>query len=71
MFLSSIFGRMKRRDNEDGARHWPHIFTIKESPRLSRELWERFRAAAGYRDETTIDALRRALELYIEQGPKR
>ena len=52
----------------DNARR-PHIFTITDSPRLPRELWERFKVSAQARGEQTIDALRRALELYMEQKP--
>ena len=45
-----------------GALRPPH--TVR---RLPRELWERFRASAEAKGEQTIDALRRALELYIQQ----
>ena len=58
--FSIIFGGMT-----DDRRS--HIFTIKDSPRLTRELWDRFRKTAEARGELTIDALRRALELYIAQ----
>jgi hypothetical protein len=66
MTFLAIVRRMTTRDED---KHRPHIFTIKASPRLSRELWEEFRAVAERRGEFTIDALRRALELYIAQEP--
>ena len=43
-----------------------HLFTVKDTPRLPRELWDRFRQTAEANGEHTIDALRRALDLYIE-----
>lgn len=45
----------------------PHIFTITDSPRLPRDLWDRFKARAETRGDKTIDALRRAIELYLQQ----
>jgi predicted DNA-binding protein len=53
----------------DNARR-PHVFTITDSPRLPRELWERFKANAQARGDQTIDALRRAIELYLDQKPE-
>ena len=46
------------------------MFTITDSPRLPRELWERFRTQAQTRGDQTIDALRRALELYLAEKPE-
>lgn len=46
----------------------PHMFTITDSPRLPRELWDRFKARADTRGDKTIDALRRAIELYLQQA---
>lgn len=67
MFLSLIFRPMTEPPRRSA---WTHIFTIEDSPRLTRALWEEFRASAERRGDKTIDALRRALELYIQQEPK-
>lgn len=48
----------------------PHIFTLGESPRFTRELWDRFRATAAAHGWQTIDAVRTALEMFIQNPPE-
>ena len=67
--FAGIFGGMTD-SGRDRDRRLPHMFTITDSPRLTRALWDRFRASAEARGDKTIDALRQALELYIAQEPK-
>ncbi len=46
------------------------LFSVQESPRFTRELWQAFKDTAARRGELWIDALRRLVEQYVNEHPR-
>jgi hypothetical protein len=67
-----MFGAILRRmtDKPPARESGKVLFTVRDSPRFPAAHWTRFREMAKARGESWIDALHRAVALYIDQEPR-
>ena len=48
----------------------PMLFSVRDTPRFPRAVWDRFRARVTARGENWIDVLRRLVEHYADEPDK-